>query len=73
MPVSDVRVIIGYTDAAGVRTEVVHQVGSTERITSVVHSVDEKQQKSKDDEGNFIGFEPTGEYVLKLAVKYNKE
>lgn len=72
LPVKDVTVIIGYVDKDGHRTEVVHDIGPGIHITGVMHSVVEKQQKTKDDDGSFLGFEPTGEYELQLKVKYNK-
>jgi hypothetical protein len=72
VPVTDVTVIVGYVSKDGSRQEVIHDIHNV-RIASCVHQVDEKLQKAKDEEGNFIGFEPTGEYSLTLKVKYLKE
>ncbi len=60
----------------GVRKEIVHEIGVNDddvRIVSVQHGILEKMQKAKDEEGNFLGFEPTGEYELTLKVKFIKE
>lgn len=72
MPISDVTVIIGYRNSDGQRIEVAHDVGAGVKIFGVSHSIIEKQQKTKDDDGRLLGFEPTGEYELKLVVKYTK-
>jgi hypothetical protein len=71
LPVSDVTVIIGYKDRDGRRVEVIHDVNDV-RITECTHSFTEKQKLAKDEDGHILGFEPTGEYVLKLTVKFNK-
>lgn len=72
LPVSDVTVIIGYKDRDGRRTEVIHDIADV-RITECQHSFAEKQKMTKDNDGQLLGFEPTGEYILKLLVKYNKD
>lgn len=69
LPVDSVGVVIGYSARDGVR-EVVHQVnGSEVEIISCIHSVEKKMRACKED-GQLVGFEPTGEEVLTLKVKY---
>jgi len=69
LPIDSVGVVIGYTARDGVR-EVVHQVnGSEVEIISCVHSVEKKMRACKED-GQLIGYEPTGEETLTLKVKY---
>lgn len=72
MPVRDVTIVIGYTTTDGQRSEVTHEVGPGLRIVGFVQGVVEKMQKTKDDDGRLLGFEPTGEYELTLKVKYTK-
>lgn len=74
LPVVDVAVVIGYKTKSGKREEIVHTIDSEEvRIAICNHSVEEKVKQAKDEEGNIIGFEPTGEYILTLKVKYIKD
>lgn len=74
VPVSDVTLIIGYRDRQGARQEVIHDiVDSDHRIVMCSHNVIEKVQKVKDDEGNLMGFEPTGEYEVTIKIKYVRE
>lgn len=71
LPVGDVAVIIGYLNKDGKREEIMHVIdGGEVQIASCSHTVEEKYQKAKDSEGNLLGFEPTGECVLTLKVKF---
>lgn len=71
---SDVAVCLGITGKDGKRQEIVHQIdGQDVRIVSVAHGITEKVKQAKDDDGNTLGFEPTGEYELTLKVKFIKE
>lgn len=70
-PVTSASVVIGYLGKDGKENEVVHTVdGEVVEIVSCVHDVKKKMRAAKDDEGNVIGFEPTGEEELTLKVKY---
>lgn len=71
---TDVAICIGLEPVSGGdRKEIIHQIdGSQVRITSVEHKVNEKMRAVKED-GQLIGYEPTGEYELTLKVKYFKE
>lgn len=71
VPVSDVTVVIGYTDRDGKRQEVIHDIANVQ-IIGCHHQVEEKVQKIKDEDGRFAGFEPTGENILTIKVKYLK-
>jgi len=74
VPFSDVTVIVGRRNAAGERTEQMHNIDSRDfRITGFSEVVIEKMQKVKDDTGNLMGFEPTGEYELTIKVRYVNE
>lgn len=74
LPVSDVAVVIGFKTKSGKREEIVHAIDSDDvRIVTCAHTVEEKVKQSKDEEGNLLGFEPTGEYILTLKVKYTKD
>lgn len=72
VPISDVSVIVGYVDKEGKRQEVIHDIANV-RIIGCQHQVEEKVQKVKDEDGNFAGWEPTGENILTLKVKWLKE
>jgi hypothetical protein len=70
-PVSSASVVIGYLGKDGKESEVVHTVdGEAVEIVSCTHDIKKKMRASKDDDGNVIGFEPTGEEELVLKVKY---
>jgi hypothetical protein len=70
LPYKNISLCIGMEDGK----EIVHQISDEDvRIVSVQHSVNEKVKQSKDEEGNLLGFEPTGEYELTLKVKFVKE
>ena len=75
VPITDVTVIIGMINREGHREEIIHDINTEERKRIVLcnHNIEEKMQKAKDDEGAFIGYEPTGEYTLTLKVKYITE
>jgi hypothetical protein len=71
-PISNVGVVIGYQTKKGIE-EVVHQVdGDDVTITSCTHEVVKKMRQVK-EEGQVVGFEPTGEETLILKVKYIRE
>jgi hypothetical protein len=73
---TDVSVVIGLSGPNGTHQEIVHQIdgafGSGVSIVKVEHGVEEKVRQCKED-GQLVGFEPTGEYVLTLKVKYIKD
>lgn len=71
VPITDVTVIIGYKTRQG-RQEVIHDIGPDFRITTASHSVEEKVRPVT-EQGQFLGMEPTGEYLLTLKVKYYNE
>jgi len=75
VPITDVTVIIGMRNREGNREEIIHDINTEQkkRIVLCNHNIEEKMQKAKDDEGIFIGYEPTGEYTLTLKVKYITE
>ena len=75
VPITDVTVIIGMRNREGNREEIIHDINTEnkKRIVLCNHNIEEKMQKAKDDEGMFIGYEPTGEYTLTLKVKYITE
>lgn len=73
-PITDIAVIIGVTDKMGQRQEILYNLASDDiRIVKCSHSLEEKVKQMKDEDGALLGFEPTGEYVLKLEAKYIKE
>lgn len=74
VPISDVTIIVGRRNAVGQRTEQMHNIdGRDFRITCFSEVVAEKMQKVKDDNGNLVGFEATGEYELTIKLKYVNE
>lgn len=55
------------------RQELIYDVdGAKHRILDVQHGVKEKV-KAVTEDGQFLGYEPTGEYELTLKVKYLRE
>jgi hypothetical protein len=74
VPVQDVTVILGMQNREGNREEVIHDINTLEdlRIVSCAHTIEEKTRAVKED-GQLIGYEPTGEYILTLKVKYIKD
>lgn len=71
VPISDVTIIVGRKNLEGQRTEEMNNIdGRDFRITGFSEVVVEKMQKVKDDQGNLMGFEPTGEYELTVKVRY---
>lgn len=67
-PISFVKVEIGYKSGS-----VLHEVRDEEySIDALSYTLDKKTQKVKDEEGAFLGFEPTGEYILTIKVKYTR-
>ena len=70
--INSVGLVIGYKTKKGVE-EVVHQVDGEEvTITSCTHEVVKKMRCVKQD-GQVVGYEPTGEEMLVLKVKYIRE
>lgn len=69
--VTDVTICIGYKDATGARHEVIRTVqdGAEFRITKCNHAVEEKMVAKKDS-GDIVGYEPTGQYHIKLDVSF---
>jgi hypothetical protein len=73
VPVTDITVVVGFKDPNGERREVIHQVdGADYRITKCIHETSEKVAAVR-EEGAIIGFEPTGEFRLKLDATFVKE
>lgn len=67
-PVNFVKIEIGYKSGT-----VAHVVNQEEYSIDAIHYIlDKKTQKVKGEEGEFLGFEPTGEYVLTIKVKYTR-
>lgn len=65
-----VKVAIGYKTKEGIK-EVVHEVSSDDYdMTNFTFVQDRKFKPTKDEEGNPLGFEPTGEYSWALKIKY---
>lgn len=71
LPVEDVTVIIGYKTKEG-RQEVMYDIaGSDFHIVKCNHSCEEKVKQTRDpDTKQLMGYESTGEYSLKLDIKY---
>lgn len=68
---TDLTVIVGSNDKDGNRQEQVHVIdGEVVNIAKVLLLNEEKQRACKNDEGNIVGYEPSGEVNLKLEVKY---
>jgi hypothetical protein len=69
-PVNSISLVIGYETQQGIQ-EVVHVIdGQHCDILEVQHSVTRKSDKKKDEKGNLVAFEATGEEMLILKVKY---
>jgi hypothetical protein len=68
--VSDVKIVIGYATPEG-RKEMVHDI-SGYNFSQCNLGIERKFAKAKDEAGNNIGLEPTGEYVVVLKVKYHE-
>jgi hypothetical protein len=69
-PVNSVTVVLGYETQTGIQ-EVIHVIDGTKSdILSVQHTIVRKSDKKKDDKGNLLAFEATGEEELVLRVKY---
>jgi hypothetical protein len=72
-PIEYVHVVVGHKDKDGTRHEVVHKVDGTDVAISKFNlSHEQKFAKVKNEEGLPLGFEPTGEEVLTVTVKYIK-
>jgi hypothetical protein len=71
VPISDVTIIMGMRTKSG-RQEVIHDIGPDHRILKCSHEVVEKV-RAVTEEGQFLGYEPTGEYEMTIKVKYLKE
>lgn len=70
--INSVGVVVGYKTSKGIN-EVVHQIDGEEvTITSCSHSVVKKMRAVKED-GQTVGYEPTGEEELVLRVKFIRE
>lgn len=69
-PVNCITVVIAYETQNGIE-EVVHTIdGKRSDIVSVQHLVERKADKKKDEKGNVVAFETTGEEILLLKVRY---
>jgi hypothetical protein len=71
--VTDIAVILGIQCKDNGRQEVIYDIGGGKhRILKVTHENVEKV-KAVTEEGQFLGYEPTGEYEFTLKVKYLRE
>ena len=71
--VESVSVVVAYRTKSGKSEEVVHTIDGTEvQITDFSLKTAQKTQKVKGDDGELIGFEPTGEESLTVSVKFTK-
>ncbi len=69
--ITDVRIVIGYKAPDGTRHEAIQMIDPNEYIIDgYTLTIDKKTQKCKDEEGNFLGFEPTGEQLLSFKAKF---
>ena len=69
--ITDVKVLLGFNTPNG-RQEAVYVIPAEEFIIdSYAVSDEEKVMKAKGSEGEFIGFEPTGEHTFVLKIKYH--
>lgn len=69
-PVNSISVVIAYETKDGIE-EVVHQVdGKKVDILSVQHNFERKVRAKKDDHGDIVAYEPTGEEILFLKAKF---
>lgn len=70
-PIDSIHVVIGVKTKDGKVEEQVYSVDGTKvQITGYTFDVKQKHQKAKDEDGNLIGFEPTGEETMRLVVSY---
>jgi len=74
VPITDVSVIIGMLNREGKREEIIHDINTADatRIVLCHQNIEEKTRAVK-EEGQLVGYEPTGEYILTVKVKYIKE
>lgn len=71
--VESVHVVVAYKTKNGKTEEVVHTIDGTQvQITDFNLKTSQKTQKVKGDDGELIGFEPTGEESLTVSVKFTK-
>lgn len=71
VPISDITIIVGRTNAEGQRSEEMTNVDRRDyRITGFSQVISEKMQKVKDDEGRLMGHEPTGEHEITIKIRY---
>lgn len=69
----DIAVILGMQTKDSGRQEIIYDIGGGKhRILKVTHENIEKV-KAVTEDGQFLGFEPTGEYEFTLKVKYLRE
>lgn len=72
VPITDIAVILGMKTKDSGRQEILYDIGPSMRILKCTHEVVEKV-RAVTEEGQFLGYEPTGEYELTLKVKYLRE
>ena len=71
-PVNSIALVVGYETTKGIE-EVVHQIdGKKCDIVSVHHQIERKTKAKKDERGDIVAYELTGEEILTLKVKYIK-
>ncbi len=71
VPITDVAIVIGIRTKEG-RQEQIIDIGSDFRILECTQNMKEKVRAVTED-GQFLGYEPTGECEFTLKVKYLKE
>jgi hypothetical protein len=72
--ITDVKIVLGFTTPDGARQEAVYMVDADRYLIDGYSFTDEgKIAKARDEEGNLVGFESTGERNMVLKVKYHEE
>lgn len=72
VPITDIAIILGMRTKDSGRQEIMYDINPSMRILKCTHEVVEKV-RAVTEEGQFLGYEPTGEYEFTLKVKYLKE
>lgn len=70
-PIESVTVVVLQKDKDGNEHEVIHTIDGTQvSIVDYQFNIKQKHVKAKTEDGNVVGFEPSGEETLKLTVSY---
>lgn len=71
--ISSVTIVVGYKTKDGKIEETVQEIdASTVQISGFKLDHNRKHKSVKNENGDFIGFEPTGEETINLTVKFIK-